>query len=1562
MKRTKRLLAWVLTLALLTGLLPNMGSWLPAAKAADDEDANVDAFGIKMEEWTEDQAQAAVNNSPFGGGLNSTTSVMTFAEVFISAGRDNNARAAQTYDWTGENVVQNVLEFDGDDDLTYRSSSYKFVETAPMDMKGSGKDEYVVNLGYTGGGAGNRLELFVTDKDGNKVTETKVVASGVGIDQIDKLSTFQIRGAISVVAGDFDGDGVDSILVYIPALEQNPCIWQYKVTDNGTFRQATSLEERLLELLGITFPKDTDKNNPHNQPMVHMVAEDVDRDGYDELILTAGMNDVTAEGETCSRLGSQLFIYDMNANGSWNQTYHLDLSTTSGGGANEANRLVWASSTVGNIMRPDSEGSVDYPEIIAAGYQDPADQGAWNIDMRQEDTLGAVVVGVDSIASGKAGENMKASYSVRFQQQLTPNGFTKTGIYEGDDCNNLLPIQAFADRGMSYEESVFISGTVYRVNGDKNKFDNGITVSHFNDAPRSIDGTEVTNANIQAVTAGNFNGNRDGMEQILCATTLRQSGKNNSWSDLVCIYNNYDDSQKKDDFAFSESDSEHLGFEKRDRFYITLNALDVDDDSLVLTLLEVKREYSEPDVLAILEAPPYFAEIEGGDTGNSATTYGTATSSGTGTGNSAGFSAGITVGYEVDGLFFGGGAETSINTSFTSSTASSQSTEWAIEYSNDSGDNLVVVYRCPVACYRYVDQNGEELAIFRSENPATSMIPVEEYNAIAPQYGLETIADGLLGEPGNPFSYRSSADSLIGVVNGQSNTQTSPNGWVQYYGQGTVTQSLETGEETEETFEYGLDVSVSVWGKAGGAKAGVQAGYSESHSETTVNGSTVTKSGAVTSQQVEGYDFQWKFIAFQHTINANTVPVLGYLVTNVTAPPSPPVDLSVDDVTSDSLTLSWNHGDRSAQQYRIYRVLESSSMPYIQVDSVSGNVDSYTITGLNPGTTYTYVVRAVGYDAAGAEQVSVDSSPVTARTTTDGTGDVTVSIDPLTVSSTGETASVTANVYNPRGTTFYNWQIRAPGSSRWVDLEDGEENQGIGTVSGATAKTLNLASIDGEMDGAALRCIVIAPTSDQTPEYYYSPIATLVLRGEETATTLTVENHLGGSGTQAAPYTGLPDYNAVTQVESTTTEYRPVTVTSGTKTYTIYAYDSDLSDDGNALTYVGVYSAGLGVNEYVKATQSGDSYTIGETLSTVRPGYYYNNGGQKTAYNAPAGFDRTTLQTAEVTTGEGEDEVTITYYRSYLFENGQPTTEYWYNQDDEKYYTREEDEDPENPETIIYTYTELSQQPDDEADIRRVYKNDNETIIVDQANDADIYAGGAGTPGYGYYKFEAYSGVNTTGTAFWYETDTGLYDDQVATVGKYEVAVVVFQYTTEKGAAPHGRLGQDMGCHARCCRLPVCAGDTEAAAFAGYEAQQLGPLHHTETLLTKICEPLVGIGHGRCVDNERCLGVAERRRYQPGRLVVEKTRTFAFKSLGQRRSGAVIAGHHETFGQTIAHQRTHADATRTDKIDRCIGCQRFHFDFLSATISNMMSAIRAAESRCASEAILRLIDSNVSSS
>ena len=123
--------------------------------------------------------------------------------------------------------------------------------------------------------------------------------------------------------------------------------------------------------------------------MVSLVAEDTDLDGFDELVVTAGMNDVQTSYHDQlddGRLGSQLFIYDYsktNGETDWHESFHTDLTTVTTGSENtaaDAGRLVWASSTVGNVVASTATTTADYPEIIAAGYVDS--QGGGNITMK----------------------------------------------------------------------------------------------------------------------------------------------------------------------------------------------------------------------------------------------------------------------------------------------------------------------------------------------------------------------------------------------------------------------------------------------------------------------------------------------------------------------------------------------------------------------------------------------------------------------------------------------------------------------------------------------------------------------------------------------------------------------------------------------------------------------------------------------------------------------------------------------------------------------------------------------------------------------------------------------------------------------------------------------------------------------------------------------------------------------------------------------------------------------------------------------------------------------------
>ena len=1316
-------------------------------------------------------------------------------------GYDRSTQRTGYYNWNGassvsqDQILQKVESF-SQGSMTSQNPGYAAVETAPMDLNNSGKKEYVATLSFNRGSkSSGTLQLYVTDTSNNVVTN-RVTVGNHGIKQLNDLDTYELKGAFSIAAGDFDGDGKDTIIVYIPKMcEGAPFIAEYAV-NGGTIETTpkSTVCSNVVTLLG----NSTIKENLKDQPMVSLVADDTDKDGFDELVVTAGMNDVTTND---TNLGSRLFVYDKVNDTTWNQSFTDELKA-------DNKRIVWAGSTVGNMVASSGTG-VDYPEILSAGFLDK--ETNQNINVDGSDKLGVVCVQVDQskssdiqkngfkINQGTTNEmtayNVVQKYKVLFRATQDPNGWTKGGFYEKDDVNSLLQVQAFADRGVGEAESVFISGSVYRVSasGLEHKYTYNEFKSKDKGATSGAISQAITNTNVISVAAGNFNGNKFGQEQIIFVTALRQSGKNNTWSRVYCYYNQYDneaETTKTDDFKGERSGylTEHKG-----AFYITLNAVDPDNDSTVAYLNDVSRTYSQPDVLAILEASPYFKEIGEGDIGNSQTVYGTSTSSGSEKANSFGFTVGIMVGYEHqnDLTQSGGGFETNIDNSFNWTTAKSESTEWGIEYSNDTGDNVVVVYRCPVVSYQYIDQDGKELVVSKTGEPASSMIPVEEYNEAAEQYGLDRITDENVGlaDAGNPMSYRSSTTTLPNAIEADGTTaETTKNGWVQYKSSGTTTQSITKTTETAKTFDYTLDISFTAYGMIGGFKAGVNTGFSYNRSETSINGESVTKSGSVNGQNVKGYDFSWRFAAWQTKINANTIPVLGYLVQDVVAPPSPAQNLRADTITKDSITLRWDLGDRGAQQYRIYRVLGTSEKPVL-VGAVDGDKTEYTLKGLTAGDTYTYVVRGVGYDATGNPNESVNSSSLTVRTQSASANvKLTLSSSPAdalqngTLSSSGASAVLSVSEQNLSNvlSKSYEWQIRQVSAqaqaSGWVPVKD-LIGDGIGSATG-TQSTLRMTNIDKSLSGSLLRCVVTCTSQAGTPEKYYTEIVTLSLDGEMTSTTLKVtgaENSNDASaGRIEKPYTGTASHNVTktTDILKEVTVPETVTDVQNAKTYTVYSYTDTTT---NTQSYVGVCG-----DEYAKVNcdSTTKTYTLEESLAVGTAHKYYEN-QTKIPYSTDTftNFDGITTIFKEDTSGEK----TITY--ALMCEVGTGSSivkEYWYSFDDGFYYEKTTDGGIGEKATT---------QPKTAADMRSVYYEGTDALILEAAEQQDTSSEDPSDttlpPDYGYDHYEVYKKTNEVyalDKTIWRSPDTALYSTGTTGNTKYadtEELVIVEGAKTE---------------------------------------------------------------------------------------------------------------------------------------------------------------------------------------
>ena len=922
-------------------------------------------------------------------------------------------------------------------------NGFTIMDTAPVDAKGEGQKRYVAVLGYWLGG--KRLELYIADKDGNRVSNTYAIGGEKTLDYLEQADAFEDTGFVSVAAGDFNGDGKDTVIAYAPLMEsdsEQPQLWEFSIGSNMQLEK-TGTVCNIFDILGTGNIATKHSNNGkvfRNTPVVQMTTADTDKDSVDELVVTAGMNNTKAD---VNNRQSRMFIYDNiteEEKSYWNKTFELDTK-----GYNNGNqRLRWASSSVGNLVMTGS--GADYPEIITAGWVDKKT----NKDADLTHDIGAYVTSCSKTT--KKGNSAIGTYAksevpaIGSNGQPQVSGFTKDGHYR-DNVQSLVVVDTFAADGVNAAASVLIMDTIYTYEAGKG-LNQEFRTDYFNHSDNGIGSSIITNGLVQDAVSGNFSGNEEGKEQIVFTTCQKRASRNQYF------YKTY--TYKKTGKSSWKCDSTGYRISKKGNAYTSLCAPDIDSDSTIARIKDVSLTYTEPEVLALLESTPYFSEVDEGDIGNSETAYGKENGEGDSVSTAEGLTTNIVAGFEwsVDdicaGFVCGAGFETSVEQGYTWETATSTTKKFSLNYSNDTGENQVIVYRRPVTTYRYeIKGTKDTMVLARQGTLLTSMLPVDEYNEAAQSYELEEIADGTLATPGNPFSYRSSTAGLNNVAESKITTQ--------YGKEGTVTQEFSTETEQEKTFTYDLNASFTAYGLVFGVKAGGGAGTTYSESQSTINTEAITKTGAVTGKQVEGYDFNWKFAHWTTKVNGTEIPVLGYVLTNVIAPPSPPENLAVESVTSDSAKITWDAGERGADEYRIYQIYSDGSD--IQIGTVDGTESTYEVTGLKPDTSYTYAIKAYkeGKKGDAISGESVFSEKLIVTTLPEKMGTVTITNPEDTSVKIGGSAvfkadlSSTASDYRA---TNYKWQRREKGG-KWQTI-DGANGKIVSAVAGKVDQIANI--------------------------------------------------------------------------------------------------------------------------------------------------------------------------------------------------------------------------------------------------------------------------------------------------------------------------------------------------------------------------------------------------------------------------------------------------------------------------------------------------------------------------
>lgn len=1201
----KRICSLLLICSMLAGLLPQIV--LPQAAAADTAAAR-DGFGLPTEEKTGITDKDTLRNNPYGtlgwvplfqnhelvvAGVDSDEFQTTY-EGAANGAANGKGKGSQmsTFRWSNSTDVGNAER----------------IATVAFDPNGTGKDEYIANLVFDK--SSERLRLYVTNKD-RKVSKVVQIGDGNDSEYIKKLKFYQTRAMLSLAAGDFDGDGKDTLMIYTPGNNEKTdtvdSIKEYTfsgstLTDKGRVINLGDVIDGGREALKAMLYHDGNGNNELRAHLsVDMEVGDVDMDGIDELAMTVNVNDLkekSYDGHTDYEK-SYLTVYDYNDKSSWTQKLNKKLLNSNDGASGRAR---FAGVTIGYVSDAPS-GSMP-PEVVAVGYYDK------NGNYKDCDFDKSKLLAYSYQYSTK--DN---SWTEKFKAtEVVTNGFTNTGT-KGDDVQNPIAVAAVAADGVNSQEYLFISGSMYKVGTVNGSQQLSILDGSNKGHDRWLGGRLINNSGILDYAVGNFDGNKQGMEQVYYVEYRKQETFDKQFLKIGQLYKGSAGS------TFSRWEDDWTYYDKSN-CNLALTTADVNNDAMLAKIKSVSTGYTDPKVMAILEASPHFAEVNDGDIGNSQTGIGYSKDNTVAVTASGSFGFDIMAGFEYVAPLIetGGGVEFNTSHTFTVGATKSTSKKITVEYSNDTNDNMVLMYATPMTYYEYQvkypdgTKKGNSPKLTSSMtlavpgNPSMNMVSVDTYNKAASAYeDMQQIGSNLhLGTSGQPNTYRSSLPS------GSHSEQSGKVG--HYKDSGTQLQSFTTATSSGVNFEYTYEGSVQMYGVVGGFKAGGGYHWGASAGTEKVNTEEITKLGAVTGGGDSRYNFDWSFGTWTVPFNGDEVPVLGYVVSNVTAPPSPAQDLSLSEQTTNSMVLSWESGDRPAEYYKIYRYLEDNKEePFVLIDTVDAAESSsgqyeYTLKDLAPNTKYRYAITSGYYTS---QEESVESEIIAGTTLANDKSRPDINgPDNVTVQMNGSaTFNVLASVPAEYSSTRYQWQQRLPGK-KW------------GNIAGAAKDSYTVKSVTSDLNGAMYRCVVTCYDGARTPISFYSDAATLTVGTPQATAGLTVSGTSEGKGTQDTPYIGQSNFNTVkTTTESVETTV-PCTVEVDGMTLNVYKVNDQEgkyvgigekkvknSPNGSDDSEGSDYSI---LTVYYSVTKTGETYTAGSKL-TMNTTYQWKNGNADAA-------------------------------------------------------------------------------------------------------------------------------------------------------------------------------------------------------------------------------------------------------------------------------------------------------------------------------------------------------------
>jgi hypothetical protein len=1056
---------------------------------------------------------------------------------------------------------------------------------------------------------------------------------------LDAIPQWAYKNYFTIATGDFNGDGKDEIAVYVPKAN-SPYI---AILDGSNL--SVKKELPLKNLMGRTGAElstkmKADDSTARSTIQVSMTADDIDRDGNEDLLVVGSYPDIVndKDGKELTERSSVFGFYKGASDLNLERQNVLTKSS-------DSTEVVLNGATIGKVKDDNfgyvrtasiTTGDIDnngFPEIIIAGLY--SKQTANNTTGEDLDKIERDTYSVTTLAYNpryKENDVEVGKLSLGTTQIVNWNNFTKDGYYKNDAIQGAPAITCAAVNGRNAADELFLSGTFYKLNGD-GEWQADHTPAVCDEADNGIAGWIITNTWVDQCVAGNFDSNELGIEQVMFTTGYKQTvlsyyfyrayiaGKKTKTENEILQAGDYYTSMKGCDYL---SYHQH----KNNKPCASVAAVDIDQDTDTFTYKSKEFTHSNVEVQAVLQAAPYFEDIyDDYYDAVGETSFGIVKGSGGATSTTQKAKAGAYVNFAAgtQALKF------TVEATFTH--------EWEWEYENEltnefvynfvaTDTNMVVLYRTPVTLYHYTVTPADgskqyDMVIGIQEDPKYCLMDVDVYNSIAendPALKDKMItSDVISNQPGRPDTYPGGTSGLNECVAGETKTISNT------YSGSSFTQfeiNSQTTSTASQSYFNEFELSLGVAGEASDPLGivdveygcGVSAGGGWGGGSSVISYEGVTKGGSIANPPKTEcpYSFEATFATWSAKLGDTTVPVVGYVVSNVQMPPSPPRNLSIDTVTDHSITVGWELGGKVADKFEIYQYFDDgiTNNPYSFLDSVPGDTTTYTFDGLDPSTTYSLALRSIGRDGT-TELVSEFTEPVTATTLSREASPTVVDVTKEQNVVVGDDATFKIEASPSVGTKTglsYTWQRKDPNKSNWKNFEEPNEKRNeknakefdyVDSV-GNTYKssTLKIENVTKDMDGDYFRCVV-AEIHNGVRTYTYSDVGVLNVGKANTTTNVTVLN------SATSQNTGYSDTKERVEGTGTTKENKIVEITIGTTSAKYEIYNNEDTSSNNTIPFVyrnlnnGKFYILKNVNETAKTADSASEVTHKERYVTI---------------------------------------------------------------------------------------------------------------------------------------------------------------------------------------------------------------------------------------------------------------------------------------------------------------------------------------------------------------------------